>query len=95
MYSDEWQSEEDFRYWVFRCLGRIGNADSAPVIEEYLETHKWPIETLAEAANAHWDITGSTRFLPILRRAEAEEALGNTEHALREMERKLQERRGS
>jgi hypothetical protein len=91
VYSDDWHGEADFRVWVFRCLGGIKSADSAPVIEKYLETHDWPIETLAEAANAHWDITGSTRYLPILRRAEAEEALGNTEHALREMEQHLDE----
>ncbi len=91
IYSDEWHTEEDFRFWVFRCLGGIGNADSAPIIEEYLETHNWPLGTLAEAANAYWDITGSPRYIGILRRAETEGQLGNTEHALREMEKHLQE----
>ena len=57
---------EDFRFWVFRCLGGVGSADSAPVIQQYLETHDWPLGTLAEAANAYWDITQSPRYIAIL-----------------------------
>jgi hypothetical protein len=91
MYTNTFFGEQDFRYWVFRCLGGIGNAESAPVIESYLEANDWPVATLAEAANAHWDITGTTRYIDVLRRAEAEGELGNTEHALAEMRQSLGE----
>jgi hypothetical protein len=91
MYTSTFFGEQDFRYWVFRCLGGIGNAQSAPVIERYLEVNDWPLATLAEAVNAHWDITGSTRYIDVLRRAEAEGELGNTEHALAEMRQALGE----
>lgn len=91
MYTAPMFGEQDFRYWVFRCLGGIGDAGSVPVIERYLEVNDWPLETLAEAANAHWDLTGSTQYIEVLRRAEVEGALGNTEHALAEMRRALGE----
>lgn len=91
MYTNTFFGEQDFRYWVFRCLGAIGNAESAPVIERYLEANDWPLGTLAEAANAHWDITGTTRYIDVLRRAESEGELGNTQHALAEMRRSIGE----
>lgn len=95
MYFDEFDGEEDFRFWVFRCLGAIRNPTSAQVIDRFIAGTNWPLTTLAEAANAHWDITHTTRHIGILRRAKAEHALGNTEHALKEMEAFERKRRST
>jgi TIR domain-containing protein len=89
MYSDEFQGEMDFRYWVFRCLGAVGSRESVPIIEGFLATNVWPLDMLAEAANAHWDITQTTNYIDILRKAKKEGVAGNTEHALEEMEEYL------
>jgi hypothetical protein len=89
MYSDAFHGEMDFRYWVFRCLGGIGRPESAQVIEDFLATNEWPLDMLAEAANAHWDITRTPKYVDILRKAEQEGVAGNTEHALREIEEHL------
>jgi len=61
--------ESDFRYWVFRCLQKFKRKDSRKHIEAFLSTVTWPTETLVEAAMAHWYVTGSTAYIPILRRA--------------------------
>jgi len=61
--------ESDFRFWVFRCLQKIGRRDSRQHIETFLSTVTWPTEALVEAAMAHWYVTGSTAYIPILRRA--------------------------
>ena len=61
--------ESDFRYWVFRCLQGLKRRDSRKHIEAFLSTVTWPTETLVEAAMAHWYVTGSTAYIPILRRA--------------------------
>ena len=65
----------------------IGSQDSVPVIAHYLDTHDWPLETLAEAVHAHWALTQSLDYLPVLREAKKEGRLGNTESALKEMEK--------
>jgi hypothetical protein len=89
IYSDDFSPEMDFRFWVFRCLGAIRRPESASVIEEFIATHKWPLEALAEAANAHWDITGVPKYVDILRKAKQQGVGGNTRQALREMEKFL------
>ncbi|QRM53260.1 hypothetical protein [Sinorhizobium sp. BG8] len=66
---------------------RRGDESSVPIIEEYLDTHDWPIDTLAEAAHAHWQITHSLKYLSVLREAKKQGAAGNTESALKEMEK--------
>jgi hypothetical protein len=86
IYSDEYYFEMDFRFWVFRCLGGLRKLESAEIIKKFIENHKWPLEMLAEAANAHWDITHTVKYVDILKRAKKEGVAGNTEHALKEIE---------
>jgi hypothetical protein len=86
LYFEEWGGEEDYRFWVFRCLGQIKNAASAPVIEEFISATAWPLTTLAEAANAHWDITHTDKYISLLRQAKAAGLAANTEHAIKEIE---------
>jgi len=92
MYSDEMSGEMDFRFWVFRALGGIGSPESTRVIEEFLARTKWPTDMLAEAANAHWDITQDPKYVEILRKAKKEGMAGNTLHALVEIEKYLRSR---
>lgn len=87
VYRDEFLGEMDFRFWVFRCLRGIGSADSVPVIERYLDANEWPLETLVEAAHAHWAITHTAKYLEVLCEAKRRGALGNAEGALKEMEK--------
>jgi len=61
--------ESDFRFWVFRCLQGLKRRDSIKHIEAFLSTVTWPTEALVEAAMAHWYVTGSITYIPILRRA--------------------------
>jgi hypothetical protein len=87
VYRDDLFGESDFRFWVFRCIRTIGNPESVPVIERYMESTNWPLEALVEAAHAHWALTGVPTYLEVLRRAKREDALGNAETALKEMEK--------
>lgn len=58
--------EEDFRFWVFRCLQRLKRKDSRRHIEMFLSRVTWPVGVLVEAAMAYWCVTGSAKYLPIL-----------------------------
>jgi hypothetical protein len=69
LYFDWDGRERDFRYWVFRFLQKLRRRDSRQHIETFLSTVTWPTEALVEAAMAHWYVTGSTAYIPILRRA--------------------------
>ena len=69
LYFNSGGRESDFRFWVFRCLQKLGRRDSRQHIETFLSTVTWPTEALVEAAMAHWYVTGSTAYIPILRRA--------------------------
>ena len=87
VYEDEMFGEMDFRFWVFRCLRVIGSSESVPVIERYMEANDWPLETLAEGAHAHWALTHTPVYLEVLREAKRRHQIGNTEGALKEMEK--------
>jgi hypothetical protein len=41
---------------------------------------------LAEAGNAHWELTGEDAHVEVLRKAKRKGAAGNTEYALGEIE---------
>jgi hypothetical protein len=69
LYLDFEQEENDFRFWVFRCLGEARRRSSVPYIERFLTTKDWPLAVLAEAAAAHWHITRSSKYVPVLRKA--------------------------
>jgi hypothetical protein len=69
LYFDYERRESDFRYWVFRCLQGLRRKASRLYIEAFLASVTWPMETLVEAAMAHWCVTGSTKYIPLLRRA--------------------------
>lgn len=69
LYYDYESEESDFRFWVFRCLAEAQSKKSLPHIERFLESETWPLATLAEAAAAHWHITGATKYIKILRKA--------------------------
>lgn len=69
LYFDWEQEESDFRFWVFRCLAEARRRSSVTYIEGFLKTKDWPLSALAEAAAAHWHITKSDKFVPMLRRA--------------------------
>jgi hypothetical protein len=76
--------ESDFRYWVFRCLQHLRRKDSVKHIEAFLSAVTWPIEALVEAAMAHWCVTGSTTYVPILRRAARQRHdISNAKHFLK------------
>ena len=69
LYFDHDGIEQDFRFWVFRCLQGLKRRGSRSYIEEFISSVKSPTETLVEAAMAHWCVTGSDLYIPILRRA--------------------------
>lgn len=87
LYEDEFSGEMDLRFWVFRCIRMIGSDRSVPVVEAFLEANEEPLETLVEAAHAHWALTHTPVYLAVLREAKRQGALGNAEDALKEIER--------
>jgi len=72
LYFDYEKEESDFRFWVFRCIAEAKNRLSLPYVERFLESHNWPLSTLAEAAAAHWHITKTTKYIDILRNSESQ-----------------------
>lgn len=72
LYFNYEKEESDFRFWVFRCIADAKNRLSLPHVERFLESHNWPLSTLAEAAAAHWHITKTTKYIDVLRKAESQ-----------------------
>lgn len=72
LYFDYEKEESDFRFWVFRCIAEAKNRLSLQHVDRFLESHNWPLSTLAEAAAAHWHITKTTKYIDILRQAESQ-----------------------
>jgi hypothetical protein len=69
LYFDSDGIESDCRYWVCRCLQGLKRKGSRVHLEAFLDSSDGPIETLVEAAMAHWCVTGTTKYALILRRA--------------------------
>jgi len=70
LYLDLEFGENDFRFWVFRCLGVARKRSSKPYILRFLGTKTWPFAVVAEAAAAHWEITRSDKYVGVLRKAD-------------------------
>ncbi len=69
LYFDIESEENDYRFWVFRCLGLAKKKSSVKFIEKYLENKYEPLATQAEAAAAHWCITKSEKYISVLKKA--------------------------
>jgi hypothetical protein len=78
LYFDEDGAEKDFRFWVFRCLSVTTSVSSLPFIENFLESETWTLETLAEAAAAHWHITKTNKYVHILKRVNKQMSYGSS-----------------
>jgi len=69
LYFDLENIEQDLRFWAFRCLQKLKRKISRKCIEDFLSSVNYPLRTLVEAAMAHWCVTGTEKYVPILRRA--------------------------
>jgi len=94
LYFDHDGLEQDVRFWVFRCLQGLKPKHSLALIEEFLNTPTWAVETLVEAAMAHWCITGTTKYIHVLKRAARRRTdLSNARHFLEEIEKAKRKKR--
>jgi hypothetical protein len=77
--------ESDCRYGVFRILGELKTREAIVAIEDYISKTERPIEAVVQAAGAHWCITASERFAPILEDAVSSYASIDAKHWLEEI----------
>jgi hypothetical protein len=87
LYFDYEGQEEDFRFWVFRCLGHFKRKQSLRYVEDFLKSTKWPLGPLVEAAAAHWYITGEQTYLSLIRKG-ARLSIGTGRYTLDQIMRK-------